>query len=61
MRPEGAGSGPLSEPLAGGTLATLRDIAIGLLRLAGVASIATARTDLSVSVHQAARLLASHL
>lgn len=39
------------------TLATLRDIAIGLLRLAGAASIATARTALSVSLHQAASII----
>jgi hypothetical protein len=38
-------------------LATLRDITVGLLRLAGAASIATARTALSLSVYQAASII----
>lgn len=38
-------------------LATLRDIAVGLLRLAGAASVATARTTLSIRVHQAASII----
>jgi hypothetical protein len=39
------------------TLATLRDIAVGLLTLAGATSVATARTALSASLHQAASIV----
>lgn len=39
------------------TLATLRDMAVGLLRLAGAASVAAARTALSANLHQAASII----
>lgn len=38
-------------------LATLRDIAVGLLRWTGATSVATARTALSASLHQAASII----
>ncbi len=38
-------------------LATLRDMVIGLLRLAGAASVASARTTLSVNLHHAASIV----